>query len=75
MRWHPRFVVGWNGWPVEWFPRPTATYARLGVAHDSEEFCPQFDPILYSADSDFFVSNSRLYWRDEGPFDPVTCDG
>lgn len=75
VRWRPRFKLGWNGWPPEWYPHPTATYARLGVAHDSAEFCPQFDPILYSADSDFFVSDARLYWRDEGLFTLVTRRG
>jgi hypothetical protein len=75
LRWRPRFKVGWNGWPKEWFPHPTDTYARLGVARDGVEFRPQFDPILYSADPDFFISNSRLYWRMDGLFHSVACDG
>lgn len=74
VRWYPRFKLGWNGWPPEWFPHPTAAYARLGVARDGAELRPQFDPILYSADPDFFVSNSCLYWRDPGLFDAVTDD-
>jgi len=75
LRWQPRFAVRWNGWPEEWFPHPTATYARLGVAHDDAEFRPHFDPILYATDSDFFVSNARLYWRDDGLFDPALHHG
>jgi hypothetical protein len=75
VRWYPRFKLGWNGWPEEWFPHPTATYARLGVAHDGVGFRPQFNPILYSGEPDFFVSNSRLHWVDGGLFDPVTGDG
>jgi len=75
VRWHPRFKLGWNGWPVERFPYPIDTYARLGVAHDSAEFCPQFDPILYTADPDFFVSDARLHWRDPYNFFVVTRHG
>jgi hypothetical protein len=62
IRWHSRFKLAWNGWPVELHPPPTATYARLTVAPDRAEFRPEFDPILYVAEADFFVSNSRLYW-------------
>ena len=29
-------------------------YARLGVACDTPKFCPRFDPILFSAEPDFF---------------------
>jgi hypothetical protein len=75
VRWHPRFKLGWNGWPVERFPYPIDTYARLCVAHDSAEFCPQFDPILYTADPDFFVRDGRLYWRDPCNFFVVTRRG
>jgi hypothetical protein len=75
VRWHPRFKLGWNGWPVEHFPYPTDTYARLGVGQDSAEFCPQFDPILYTADPDFHVSDARLYWRDPLNFFVVTRHG
>jgi len=75
IRWRSRFTLGWNGWPKEWLPYPESTYARLGVADDSGEFCPRFDPILYRADPDFYVCNTRLYWSIEGLFYPVAFDG
>lgn len=74
VRWYPRFKLGRNGWPLELFPHPTATYARLGLPRAGTEFCPQFDPILYPADPDFIVSDSRLYWLDWDLFEPVTGD-
>ena len=46
----------WNGWPEEWFPYPTATYARLALALDATEFEPRFDPILFTSAPDFIVS-------------------
>jgi len=65
IRRHPRFAVRRNGWPEEWFPYPTATYARLAVAPDSAEFEPQFDPILFTSPPDFFISSDRrLRWLD-----------
>jgi hypothetical protein len=39
------------------------THARLGLADDTLEFCPQFDPILFSAEPDYSVCNSRLQWE------------
>ena len=45
-----------NGWPPEQILPYPAEYARLGVAYDTPEFCPRFDPILYSAEPDFSVS-------------------
>ena len=64
-----------NGWlPEVMLPHP-ARYARLGVVHDGAEFRPQFDSILYSADPDFFIFNSRLRWWDARHFDLVTSDG
>ena len=64
IRWHTRFTMGPNGWPPEEFLPPPATYARLCVVRDGAEFRPQFDPILYSPDPDFFIYNSRLRWWD-----------
>jgi len=63
IRWCPRFSLTSTGWSPWTFPYPDAAYARLGVAPDAAEFQPQFDPILYSAEPDFFVSGSRLRWR------------
>jgi hypothetical protein len=60
LRWHPRFTMKPNGWPPELISPYSATYARLGVAHDAAEFRPRFDPILYSADPDFLILDSRL---------------
>lgn len=48
---------------------------ELGVVHDGAEFRPQFDSILYSADPDFFIFNSRLRWWDARHFDLVISDG
>ena len=77
VRWRPRFALTPNGWsPEEILPSPFA-YARLGVAYDSPEFCPKFDPILYSAEPDFSVSvsSSRLCWWEARHFHWATRDG
>ena len=50
-------------------------YARLEVAHDTPEFRPRFDPILYSAEPDFCVSDSGLSWWEARHFHLVTRDG
>jgi hypothetical protein len=74
-RWHPRFMLTPNGWPPgRILPDPFA-YARLGVAYDTPEFCPRFDPILYSVEPDFSVSESRLQWWEARHFHRVTRDG
>jgi hypothetical protein len=62
IRWQPRFTMRPNGWPHERVLPPPAAYARLGAADDADEFRPWFDPILYTADPDFSVSDSRLHW-------------
>jgi hypothetical protein len=64
-----------NGWPPEQVLPHPATYARLGVAHDSAEFRPQFDPILFSADPDFFICDSGLCWFEARHFHVVTRRG
>lgn len=75
LRWYPRFTMSPNGWlPEVMLPHP-ARYAQLGVVHDGAEFRPQFDSILYSADPDFFIFNSRLRWWDARHFDLVISDG
>jgi hypothetical protein len=64
VRWQSRFRLAANGWsPEQILPYPPE-YARLGVANDTPEFCPWFDPILFSAEQDFFILNSRLRWRE-----------
>jgi hypothetical protein len=60
LRWHPQFMTSPNGWPPERILPHLAAYARLGVAHDAAEFCPRFDPILFSPDPDSFIFESRL---------------
>jgi hypothetical protein len=62
VHWHPRFMLTPNGWPPELILPHPAAYAQLGVAHDAAEFRPRFDPILFSADPDFFIFESRLRW-------------
>ena len=62
LRWYPRFTMSPNGWPPELISPYSATYARLGAARDAAEFRPRFDPILFSADPDFFIFESRLCW-------------
>jgi hypothetical protein len=62
LRWRPRFKLSPNGWPPEAISPDSAAYARLGVTHDTAEFHPQFDPILYWPNQDFLVAPSRVYW-------------
>lgn len=75
VRWHPRFTLTPNGWPPERVLPHPGEYARLGVAHDMPEFCPRFDPVLYSAEPDFCISKSRLQWWEARHFPWVTHDG
>lgn len=75
LRWQPRFALTPNGWPPNRILPHPATYARLGVAHDTAEFCPRFDPILFSAEADFYISNSRLHWLEARHFHLVTRRG
>jgi hypothetical protein len=75
VRWRPRFALTPNGWPPEEILPDPFEYARLKVAHDTPEFCPRFDPILYSAEPDFFISDSRLGWWEPRHFHWVTRDG
>ena len=62
VRWRPRFALTPNGWPPELILPHPATYARLGVARDAAEFRPRFDPILFTAEPDYFIFESRLSW-------------
>lgn len=74
-RWHSRFTLTPNGWPPElWLPYP-AQYARLRVTNDAPEFRPLFDPILYSAEPDFRIDDSGLWWFEARHFDWVAPDG
>jgi hypothetical protein len=73
--WHPRFTLIPNGWPPERVLPHPGEYARLGVAHDIPEFCPRFDPALYSAEPDFSISNSRLQWWEARHFPWTARDG
>jgi hypothetical protein len=75
LRWHARFAISPNGWPPELILPYPATYARLGAAYNTAEFCPQFDPILFSADPDFFIYDSRLCWLEARHFHLVTRRG
>jgi hypothetical protein len=75
VRWRSRFILTPNGWPPEQILPNPFDYARLEVAHDTPEFCPRFDPILYSAEPDFSVSGSRLSWWEGRHFHWVTRDG
>jgi hypothetical protein len=75
VRWRPRFALTPNGWaPEEILPNPFE-YGRLEVAHDRPEFCPRFDPIMYSAEPDFSVSGSHLCWWEARHFHWATRDG
>jgi hypothetical protein len=74
LRWQPRFTLTPNGWPPERILPYPAEYARLGVAYDTPEFSPWFDPILYSAEPDFSVSHSRLQWWEARHFHWATRD-
>jgi hypothetical protein len=62
VRWRSRFMLTPNGWPPERISPSPFAYARLRVAVDTPEFRPRFDPILYSEERDFSVSDSRLSW-------------
>jgi hypothetical protein len=75
VRWQSRFALTPNGWPPEQILPSPSEYARLGVAYETPEFCPRFDPILYAAEPDFAVSGSRLSWWDGRHFHCVTRDG
>ena len=75
LRWRARFALTPNGWaPEEILPNPFE-YGRLEVAHDTPEFCPRLDPILYSAEPDFSASDSYLSWWEARHFHWVTRDG
>jgi hypothetical protein len=75
LRWHPRFIVSPNGWAPEEVLRHPASYARLRPARQIAEFCPKFDPILFSADIDFVIIGSRLRWREARHFAVMACNG
>jgi hypothetical protein len=75
VRWQSRFALTPNGWPPEQILPSPFTYARLGVAYDTTEICPRFDPILYSAEPDFSASDSYLSWWEARHFHWVTRDG
>ena len=75
VRWQSHFALTPNGWPPEQILPNPFDYARLGVAHDSPEFCPRFDPILFSAEPDFSVSGSHLCWWEARHFHLVMRDG
>jgi hypothetical protein len=74
VRWQSRFALTPNGWPPEEILPSPFEYARLRVAYDTPEFCPQFDPILYSGEPDFSVSDSYLSWWEARHFHWVTRD-
>jgi hypothetical protein len=74
VRWQPQFKLTPNGWPPELILPYPAEYARLGVAHDAPEFAPRFDPILYSTEPDFSVSETGLHWWEARHFHWVTRD-
>jgi hypothetical protein len=75
IRWQPRFKLTPNRWPPEQILPGPFDYARLGAAHDTAEFCPQLDPILYSVEPDFSVSNSGLHWWEARHFHCMMRDG
>lgn len=75
LRWQPRFMLTPNGWPPELILPHPAEYARLGVADDTPEFCPRFDPILYSTDLDFRIDDSGLWWFEARHFQWVGSNG
>jgi hypothetical protein len=75
VRWQSRFALTPNGWqPEQILPNPFE-YTRLEVAHDTAEFRPRFAPVLYSAEPDFRVSDSRLSWFEARHFHLVMRDG
>jgi hypothetical protein len=75
VRWQSRFALTPNGWPPELILPYPATYARLAAAHDTPDFCPRFDLILYSAEPDYSVSGPGLDWWEARHFRWVTRDG
>jgi hypothetical protein len=75
VRWRSRFALTPNGWPPEEMSPDPFEYARLRVAYDTAEFRPRFDPVLYSAEPDFRVSDSGLSWFEARHFHLVTRDG
>jgi hypothetical protein len=75
VRWQSRFELTPNGWPPEQILPNPFEYARLWVAVDMPEFCPGLDPILYSAEPDFSVADSRLTWWEARHFHRVMRDG
>jgi hypothetical protein len=75
VRWRSRFILTPNGWPPERISPSPFAYARLGAAVDTPEFRPRFDPILYLAEPDFFISGSRLTWWEPRHFQWVMRDG
>jgi hypothetical protein len=62
VRWQSRFALTPNGWPPELISPDPFEYARLGVAYDTPEFRPRFDPILYSPEPDFRIGDWGLWW-------------
>jgi hypothetical protein len=75
IRWQSQFMLSPNGWPPELILPYPAEYARLGVANDTPEFCPLFDPILYSGEADFSISSFGLQWWEPRHFHRVIRDG
>ena len=75
IRWQPQFALTPNGWPPEEILPSPFEYARLRVAYDTPGFCPRFDPILYSGEPDFSVSDSYLSWWEARHFHLVMRDG
>jgi hypothetical protein len=75
VRWQPGFMLTPNGWSPELILPYPAEYAGLRVAYDTPEFCPRFDPILYSGEPDFSVSELGLHWWEARHFHWATRDG
>jgi hypothetical protein len=75
IRWQPRFALTPNGWPLGLISPRAAEYGRLRVARNTIEFCPRFDPELYSIEPDFSVSESRLRWSEARLFHCFVRDG
>lgn len=71
----PQFALNPNGSPPEEISPDPFEYARLAVADDTPEFHPRFDPILYSEEPDFSVSDTGLQWWEARHFRWVTLDG
>jgi len=73
--WRPQFALNPNGWPPEELSPSPFAYARLAVADNTPEFCPWFDPILYSPEPDFSVFDTGLQWSEARHIRWVTLDG